>query len=134
MVEVLVDTSVWINFFRGNETKASIYLKNNLASVILATCPIIVQEVLQGISDDKVFHQIQEHFNQFIHLPCSNEYELAVQATNLYRDLRKKGITIRKTNDCTIACYALNNNIPILHDDKDFQSIIENTLLKTVAI
>lgn len=134
MVEVLVDTSVWINFFRGNETKASIYLKNNLASVILATCPIIVQEVLQGISDDKVFHQIQEHFNQFIHLPCSNEYELAVQATNLYRDLRKKGITIRKPNDCTIACYALNNNVPILHDDKDFNSIIENTLLKTVAI
>jgi predicted nucleic acid-binding protein len=59
-------------------------------------------------------------------------YEMAIEAANLYRNLRIKGITIRKPNDCLIASYAIKNNVLLLHDDKDFQFIIQNSNLKTV--
>ena len=58
-------------------------------------------------------------------------YSYAFEAANLYRDLRKKGITIRKPNDCLIAIYAIKNEISILHDDKDFTNIAAFSGLQT---
>ena len=60
---ILVDTSVWINFFKARETKASLFLKNNLGNIIIATCPVILQEVLQGIVSDKDFRHVNSYFN-----------------------------------------------------------------------
>jgi len=128
---VLVDTSVWINFFKGKETDASLYLRNNLSNLIISTCPVIVQEVLQGIVNDKEFHIIADYFNNFIQL-VEDQYELAHNAARLYRDLRKKGVTIRKPNDCLIAAYAMKNDLILLNDDKDFREIARHTSLKTI--
>lgn len=131
---MLVDTSVWINFLSGYESKASLYLKANLSAFLLATCPVILQEVLQGISDDKVFQKVSADFKQVIFLQFPDEYELALQAADLYRQLRKKGITIRKPNDCLIACYAINNNIELLSEDRDFHFITKHTSLQLLDL
>lgn len=129
---VLIDTSVWVNFFKAKETDASLYLRNNLSNMIIATCPVIVQEVLQGVSDDKQFKVIADYFNNFIQL-VEDQYELAYSAAKLYRDLRKKGVTIRKPNDCLIATYAIKNNIILLNDDRDFREIAKHASLKTIT-
>lgn len=131
MDKVLVDTSVWINFFKGFETPSSLYLKNNLNDIVIFTCPVIVQEVLQGIISDKDFRYLNSYFDTLTRL-IENSYELAYEAAKLYRELRRSGITIRKPNDCLIAVYAIRNNIALLHDDRDFQLIARHTKLKIV--
>jgi|ERR1041385_3695039 predicted nucleic acid-binding protein len=128
---ILVDTSVWINFFKAKETTASLYLKNNLSNIVIATCPVIVQEVLQGVVSDKDFRNINIYLDTFTRL-IENSYDLAYEAAKLYRELRKKGVTIRKPNDCLIAVYAMRNNISLLHDDRDFQLISQHTKLRVI--
>lgn len=129
---ILVDTSVWINVFKGIETKASVFLRDN-DNISAATCPVIVQEVLQGIVSDNDYNTISGYFNNLVKL-TPNGYHYAREASQLYRRLQKKGVTIRKPNDCLIAVYAIENNIPILHDDKDFISIATFSDLKTIDI
>jgi len=119
---VLVDTSVWINFFKAKETGASLFLKNNLSNVIIATCPVVIQEVLQGVLSDKEFKSVNSYFNTLTRF-TDNPYELAYEAARLYREIKKHGFTIRKPNDCLIAAYAIKNNVKLLHDDKDFDFI-----------
>jgi predicted nucleic acid-binding protein len=123
---VLIDTSVWINFFKAKETDASLFLKNNLSNIIIATCPVIVQEVLQGILSDKEFKVVNSYLSALTKL-SNNPYELALDAARLYREIRKAGFTIRKPNDCLIASYAIKNNVRLLHDDKDFYYIAMNS-------
>ena len=130
---VLVDTSVWINFFKGQETASSLFLKNNLANILIATCPVIIQEVLQGVLHDKEFRKVGSYFNTLTRL-TGNPYEMAHDAAVLYREIRKKGFTIRKPNDCLIATYALKNNVRLLHDDKDFHFIAMNSGLLVQAV
>ncbi len=129
----LVDTSVWINAFKGIETKASVFLRDNNDAILTATCPTIVQEVLQGVVSDKEYNNISRYLNRILKL-VANEYDYAQEAAQLYRELRKKGITISKPNDCLIAIYAIKNNISLLHDDKDFANIAAFSELKTVRV
>src|ERR1700759_1495609 len=105
MDTVLVDTSVWVNFFKDIETEAMRYLSNNFTNIIIATCPTIVQEILQGVTSDADEQIVKLYFDNLTRL-IENPYTLAIQAAELYRKLRKKGITIRKPNDCLIAIYA----------------------------
>ncbi|MBS1526362.1 MAG: PIN domain-containing protein [Bacteroidetes bacterium] len=128
---VLVDTSVWINFFKAKETTASLFLKNNLSDIIIATCPVILQEVLQGIVSDQEFTKVNTYFDTLFPL-VGNSYNLAYKAAQLYRELRKKGVTVRKPNDCLIALYAMDYDIPILQDDRDFQLIAQHAKLKLI--
>ena len=130
---VLIDTSVWVNIFRGIETDATKYLKSNKEYIYSATCPTIIQEILQGIVNDKQYKVISERLNNLVKLTPAN-YNDAEEAANLYRGLRLKGVTIRKPNDCLIAVYAIKNNIRILHDDKDFTNIAAFGDLKTVKL
>jgi len=128
---ILVDTSVWINFFKAKETDASLYLKNNTNNIIIATCPIIVQEVLQGVVQDSEFRAVNTYFKTFTRL-VGEQYNMAYEAAELYRSLRKKGVTIRKPNDCLIAMYAIKNKVQLLNDDKDFRLIAGHSPLKIV--
>jgi predicted nucleic acid-binding protein len=64
----LVDTSVWINFFKAKQTEASLFLKNNTSNIVIATCPIIVQEVLHGVIEDHEFKLIDLYFNSLTRL------------------------------------------------------------------
>jgi predicted nucleic acid-binding protein len=131
MDTILVDTSVWVNFFKDIETEASNFLSNSFTNVIIATCPTIVQEILQGVITDADEQIVKLYFDNLTRL-IENPYTLAIEAANLYRKLRKKGVTVRKPNDCLIAVYAIRNNIALLHDDRDFQLIAQHTKLKII--
>jgi predicted nucleic acid-binding protein len=127
---ILFDTSVWIDYLNARPTpkvqKLEAYFKNNFRVFIT---PTIIQEVLQGISDQKRFNKVQQILiNQNVLLMKS--VEAAIKAAQLYSSLRQKGVTIRKPNDCLIAVYALNFDIEICHNDSDFDLIAQNSLLK----
>lgn len=123
---LLFDTSIWIDFFLGNDSEETNlfthYLKEDLP---VFTCAVIIQEVLQGIRDDKTFEEVKE---SFLTLPIltENSVDAAIGAAKIYRLLRKKGITIRKSNDCLIAYYAIRNSKKIIHRNRDFDLISEN--------
>jgi predicted nucleic acid-binding protein len=127
----LIDASVWINYFKSNHTAASLFLKNNTSNIIITVCPVIIQEVLQGIVQTKDFNAISDYFNNLTKLN-GDPYQFAYEAATLYRDLRTKGITIRKPNDCLIAAYAIKHDITLLHDDRDFDLLAKNSSLKIV--
>jgi predicted nucleic acid-binding protein len=129
---ILVDTSVWVNFFKGIETSASKFLRNNTTNIIIATCPTIIQEILQGVVSDGDKRIVKSTFDSLTKL-IEDPYEVAVEAAELYRSLRKKGVTIRKANDCLIAIYAIKNKIAILNDDRDFQFIADHSALRLVG-
>ncbi|MES2278966.1 MAG: PIN domain-containing protein [Bacteroidota bacterium] len=128
---VLVDTSVWVNFFKGNPTNASLHLREILSNTLIATCPTIVQEVLQGVKTDKDFIKTVGFFDEMLQLR-DEPYQLSIDAATIYRKLRNDGITIRKPNDCLIAAYAIRNNITLLHDDRDFDFIASKSELDIV--
>ncbi|WP_202020388.1 type II toxin-antitoxin system VapC family toxin [Mucilaginibacter mali] len=131
MEQILIDTSVWINFFKNIKTPACDFLENNIGNMIITTCPTITQEVLQGIVSDKEEKKIKAYFDSFDRL-VEEPYQIAMEAAELYRYLRKHGVTIRKPNDCLIAMYAIKNNIRLLNDDRDFTFIADHTALKLV--
>jgi predicted nucleic acid-binding protein len=124
--DLLFDTSVWIDFFLGENSEEvqllTLCLQNDLPVYI---CPVIIHEVLQGIKSDLQFKKVKI---SFLALPVLNEdpVEAAIGAAEIYRQLRKKGITIRKSNNCLIAWYALKNSIQVVHRDRDFDLIFKN--------
>jgi hypothetical protein len=120
---ILVDTSVWIDFFAGRDEPHVTELEQLIAnSEDLALCGIVLTEILQGIVDDSTFRQVREYLRPLVMLPMPEE--VCVQAAEIYRQMRKQGITIRKTNDCLIAATVLEHHCRLLHHDNDF-SLIE---------
>jgi predicted nucleic acid-binding protein len=129
----LVDTSVWIDFFNKKTNPQIELVKNQLSTyrenspfIIL---PIILQEILQGIENDKQYVLIKEVLLGLEKLEIDS-FLYAEKAADLYRFLRKKGVTIRKPNDCLIAAVCIDYKYPIIHNDKDFFSIAKYTSLK----
>ena len=129
---LLVDTSVWIDFFNNKKTTnvdmLSSYILND--HTVLLT-PIILQEILQGIKNDGDYKRIKEIILNFDTLEL-NPIDAAIAAAELYRTLRKKGCTIRKSNDCLIAYYAIYFKVPLLQNDSDFKQIAKFSELKLV--
>lgn len=128
----LFDSSVWINYFRNINTQSSDLLFELLdeSENFIILCPIIVQEVLQGLRYEEQFTRVDKILSSLYHLPCGH-YEASNGAAKIFFDLKKKGVTIRKPNDCLIAWYALEYNLPLAHDDKDFELISQSTRLIT---
>jgi hypothetical protein len=122
-LEILVDTSVWIDFFNGIRSAASGILHKMVdreGSICISD--IILAETLQGFRSDEDFESAKTHL---LHFPV---YSLRspdgyLKAAQLYRMCRKKGITIRKTIDCLIAQTAIEHHLILLHQDKDFDKI-----------
>jgi len=127
---LLFDTSVWIDFLRNKNTPAADlltdYIENNHPIILI---PTIIQEVLQGIRDDAQYRQIKDILSYFTILQLP-PIEAAIGAAGLYRSLRKKGLAIRKSNDCLIAFYAIESSIPLAHADADFDIIGDHSKLK----
>ena len=135
MDPIIVDTSVWIDHIRQNNTKQVHLLKKYLKSADLSLYlnSTILQEVLQGVREDSMFGQIQANLTSLVILKL-DPIEAAVEAATLFRFLRKKGVTIRKPNDCLIAHYAIFYDIPVLHSDTDFDQIARHTSLRIEAV
>lgn len=122
----IVDTSVWISFFKGIECEQVEKLAHLLESdQPIYLCPTIIQEILQGMTSDKQFREIREYLLAFQILD-DDPLTMAINTAALYRTLRKKGIKIRKSNDFLIAQYAIKHKLQILHQDRDFDLILEN--------
>jgi len=128
----LFDTSVWVDFFRGVVNPYTDLLAEYISNDYpVLTCPTIIQEVLQGITNDKQFSRTKQSLIgfQLLELPSLDASLLAV---DLYRSLRKKAITIRRSNDCLIAAYALHFDVEVCHSDRDFDLIALGAPLKVV--
>lgn len=131
---ILFDTSVWIDFLNKKSTPEANLLVHYIEEdrLVLLT-PTIVQEILQGIRDDFKYLQIKEMLTFFTILDLP-PIRAAVGAADLYRSLRKKGATVRKSNDCLIAYYALEFSCSVVHNDADFDLISKHIGLKIIKI
>lgn len=129
----LVDTSVWIDFFVGCDSEQVKTLEQLIQSdSTIVVCGVVLTEVLQGISNDKQHQMVKDYLAPLIRLTIDEEVWMS--AADIYRSLRRKGITIRKTNDCVIAATALQHNCCLLHNDRDFDAIEKYYPLKTQCL
>lgn len=119
---ILVDTSVWIDYFRGKTVAHTAELTRLIETDSVAVCPVIFTEILSGIAEDVMHREISILLDAYFKLDME-PYEAARKAAEIYRAVRKKGKTIRKHNDCLIAAFAIYHRIPLLHADKDFDVI-----------
>ena len=116
---ILVDSSVWIDYFNGIVAPETDRLDQLLGSEPVLVGDLILGEVLQGFRSDADFARALQSLNRLQQVSMLNP-RLAVQSARNYRFLRQRGITVRKTIDCFIATYCLENNHILLHMDRDF--------------
>jgi predicted nucleic acid-binding protein len=118
---VIVDTTVWIDFFGGTANDTTDWLDRELGRQPLALTDLILCEVLQGIREDTVFNQVRSNLLNFRVFSMGGG-ELAIAAAQNYRTLRRYGYTVRKTIDCWIATFCLENGHKLLHRDRDYDA------------
>ncbi len=121
---ILVDTSVWIDYFNGKINEHTNKLEQILATEQIIIGDIILAEILQGFRDDSDFDQAKKALGYF-HCHSLSNKEIAIKSAENFRYLRKKGITIRKTTDMLIGTFCIENNVKLLHHDKDFLPLME---------
>lgn len=126
---ILVDSSVWIDFFRSADTPQVVLLDSLLGRTPLAVGDLIAAEVLQGVRDDREFNRVKGAFEAFTHVNLC-DYDLALKASENYRLLRSKGVTVRKTIDTLIATRCIEDGLTLLHSDQDFGAFEEHLGLR----
>ena len=122
---ILVDSSVWIDYFRGTATPQTDKLDSMLAGEQFAIGDLMLTEVLQGFGSDKDFDQARKLFESLTVIEIGGE-EIAIQAAKNFRTLRALGVTPRKTIDTLIATRCIENGLPLLYSDKDFDPFVEH--------
>jgi predicted nucleic acid-binding protein len=116
---VIVDTTVWVDYFQGAQTPETSWLNTELDRQRLALTDIILCEVLQGVRDDVVAKEVEGKLLK-LEVFETGSVALARQAARNYRALRSRGHTVRKTIDCLIATFCLREQHSLLHRDRDF--------------
>jgi predicted nucleic acid-binding protein len=126
---ILVDSSVWIDYFNGVEATETKLLDEFLTTDTICIGDIILAEVLQGFRNDKDYKLAKD---MLLELPIYQIMtpELAIVCADNYRKLRKKGITVRRSVDNWIAIFCIQNKIPLLFSDKDFNAYVEHLGLR----
>ena len=130
---ILVDTTVWVDFFAG-KTLAHVQKLEELLLTEgdVCICGVILTETLQGIRSDSDYRIAKAYFESLAFLPMT--HATFIHSSELYRSLRKRGITIRKSIDCMIASVAIEHNVPLLHNDRDFERIADCSRLRLVNL
>jgi predicted nucleic acid-binding protein len=119
----LVDSSVWIDFFRGTPTPRTNLLDAMLGSEPIAVGDLILVEVLQGFRINRDFNLARKLFNALIVIDlCGGD--IAIQAAKNYRALRLLGTTVRKTIDTVIATRCIESGFHLLYSDRDFDPFV----------
>ncbi len=129
---ILVDSSVWIDYFNGVSSKQTDYLNNALGQQEIIVGDIILTEVLQGFKSDRDFALALRLMEKFPIINIIGK-EIAIKSAENYSVLRKKGLTVRKTIDIIIATYSIENGLRLLYSDRDFNVLIENLGLVAVV-
>ncbi len=116
---ILVDSSVWIDYFRGATTPQVELLDGLFGRKRLAVGDLIEVEVLQGVRDEREFNLVRKTLDAFAKIDLVG-HDVAVKAARNYRTLRRLGIAVRKTIDTLIATRCIEDGLTLLHCDKDF--------------
>lgn len=127
---ILVDTSVWINYFNGIPSWQTDLLDRHLSEAPVFMGDLILTEVLQGFRSDTDFHTAKKLLSGLRFCRIGG-YDLAVQSARNYRFLRKSGVTVRKTIDVLIGTFCIMEGMILLHDDRDFDPMVVHLSLKT---
>ncbi len=128
---ILVDSSVWIDYFNGKITKQTNLLDFLLGYELIVIGDLILTEVLQGFQQDRDFNKAKKLLSALIFRQMLGR-QLAIKSAENYRVLRKKGVTVRKTIDVIIATFCIANNLPLLHSDRDFRPMEKHLNLKVI--
>ena len=126
---ILVDSSVWVDYFNGRLTQETDHLDSLLGAEPVAIGDLILAEVLQGFRGDADYKAAKALFAGLTIYDLLGE-SLAVKTADNYRALRKKGITVRKTADAIIATFCIERRIPLLYSDRDFDPFVKHLALK----
>ncbi len=129
---IVVDSSVWIAYLRGLDTKATRLLRATRDEGNIIVGDIVLLEILQGARNDQHARFLEERLRQFEIRMISNP-SLAIAAARNYRLLREKGITIRKTIDIIIGTFCIEDDHSLLHQDRDFDPMAAHLGLKVIA-
>ncbi|MCI0667671.1 MAG: PIN domain nuclease [Methylococcaceae bacterium] len=126
---ILVDSSVWIDYFNGINSRETDCLDAMLGIEPVTLGDLILAEVLQGFRSDKDFVTAKELLTTFTIFDLLGK-QLAMRSAENFRLLRKKGITVRKTTDAIIATFCIENKLPLLHADRDFDAFHQHLGLR----
>jgi len=129
---ILVDSSVWIDYFRGHTTQETERLETLLGKSVLMTGDLILAEVLQGFRDEEEVEQAKSVLTMLKVETLGGE-DIAVKAAMNYRALRAQGVTVRKTIDCLIATWCIESGYLLLYSDRDFDPFCKYLGLKAVG-
>jgi len=129
---ILVDSSVWIDYFKGTITAQTDILDRLLGHEPLAIGDLILTEVLQGFVDERDFNEARKILTSLIVVELGGQ-EIAVQAAKNFRALRKHGVTVRKTIDTVIATRCIESGYDLLQNDKDFDPFARHLGLRVVV-
>lgn len=121
---IIVDSSVWIDYFNGHDTAETKQLDLLLGIEPIAIGDIILTEVLQGFRQDKDFNTAKSLLSSLTIFEFLGE-SMALKSADNYRKLRKQGITIRKTVDVIIATFCIEYDLPLLFSDRDFVPFVK---------
>lgn len=129
---IMVDSSVWIEYFNGVESEETDLLDDLLGKQEVATGDLIMLEVLRGFKADKHYTLAKQQLNTLSQYAMLSP-QRAISATDHYRKLRKQGITVRKTADIIIASFCISEKLPLLYADKDFKPFVERLGLQSAS-
>ncbi|MBF0479770.1 MAG: PIN domain-containing protein [Candidatus Omnitrophica bacterium] len=118
---ILIDTSVLIDYLKGNQTETSNRLQYALdLKIPIGITSFIFQEVLQGVRTPQQFELLKKYLNTFPIYDPKSSRESYAQAAQIYFLCRKKGFTINSSVDCLVAQIACEHNLKLLHNDQDY--------------
>ncbi|MEE9352012.1 MAG: PIN domain-containing protein [Thiotrichaceae bacterium] len=117
----LVDTSVWIDYINNVDAQHVEFLDNLLKNPLaVGLTDLVYMEILQGVKDQKTFELFQRYFEGQRFYRFDNPLESHTEAAQIFFNCRRKGVTVRSTIDCLIAQSAIEHDLILLHNDKDF--------------
>lgn len=122
---ILVDSSVWIDYFRGTFTPQAEKLDTLLGSEPLSVGDMVLTEVLQGFANDRDFDRARRLLTSLTIIEIGGR-DIAIQAARNFRTLRSRGVTIRKTIDTLIATRCIEDGLSLLYSDRDFEPFVEH--------
>jgi predicted nucleic acid-binding protein len=128
---ILVDSSVWVDYFRGAATPQAELLDRLLGSEPLAIGDLMLAEVLQEIDDERMFRQARRILTSLTVIDIGGQ-DIAIQAAHNSRTLRRLGVTVRKTIDTLIATRCIESCHHLLHNDRDFDPFVTHLGLRAV--
>jgi predicted nucleic acid-binding protein len=117
---VIVDSTVWIDYYRGESNLQTVWLDDELRRNRLGLTDLILCEVLQGTQTEREFSTTLRELSEYVIFNSGGE-ELAIASAQNYRYLRSRGSTIRTSVDCLIATFCIRDGHYLLHRDRDFE-------------